>query len=56
MQSQTNTQFIDQFSEEELEQLKKNVAKEIIRTIGIYVGGHILIAVAGHFLKKHFGE
>ena len=56
MQSQTNTQFIDQFSEEELEQLKKNVAKDIIRSIGIFVGGHILIAVLGHFAKKHFGE
>ena len=56
MQSQTNTQFIDQFSEEELEQMKKDVAKEIIRSIGIFVGGRILIAVLVHFAQKHFGE
>ena len=56
MQSQTKTQFIDQFSEEELEQMKRDVTRHIIRTFGIYVGGHILIAVLGHFAKKHFGE
>ena len=56
MQSQTNTQFIDQFSEEELEQMKRDVTRHIIRTFGIYVGGHILIAVVGHFAKKYFGE
>ena len=56
MQSQTNTQFIDQFSEEELEQMKRGVARHIIRTIGITIGGHIAFAVAGYFLKKHFGD